>query len=169
MATTLEALVTALSDDVLVAIDPNCRPSTIDDPPAYRGRLGRLLGRADVVKASTDDLAWLNPSVDPVAAARGLLGSDHAIALVTLGGDGALVVTHADVIEIDAPAVDVVDTIGAGDAFMGAFLSRWQVRGLERGNLAQLDDVVDAARFACRVAAITCSRAGADPPRSNDL
>lgn len=169
MASTLETLVAALRDDVLVAIDPNCRPSTIDDPPAYRGRLGHLLDRADVIKVSADDLAWLDPGADPVAAARGLLRGDHAIALVTLGGEGALVVTQADVMDVDAPAVDVVDTIGAGDAFMGAFLYRWQDRGLERGDLARLDDVVDAVRFACRVAAITCSRAGADPPRPADL
>ena len=68
-----------------------------------------------------------------------------------------------------APQVEVVDTIGAGDAFMGAFLARWRGRGLGRADLARLDEVEQAAAFACRVAAITCSRAGADPPRLAEL
>jgi fructokinase len=169
LATTLEALVAGMHEDTLVALDPNCRPSIIDDAAAYRGRLARLVGRTDVMKASIDDLAWIDPGAEPVAAARRMLVADHAVALVTLGGRGALVVTAADAIEVHAPAVDVVDTIGAGDAFMGAFLASWRARGLGRRDLARLDDVADAAAFACRVAAITCSRAGARPPRRSEL
>jgi fructokinase len=169
MATTLEALVARMDQNTLVALDPNCRPTTIDDPAAYRGRLTRLLQRTDVIKASEEDLAWLDPGAEPVAAARALLVEDHAVALVTLGSDGAIVVTADDVVEIDAPPVDVVDTIGAGDAFIGSFLARWHTRGLGRADLARLADVAEAARFACRVAAITCSRAGADPPRIAEL
>jgi fructokinase len=169
MAATLEALVGRMDEATLVALDPNCRPTTIDDPAMYRGRLARLLERTDVIKASEEDLAWLNPGAQPVAAARSLLVADHAVALVTLGADGALVVTAGDVLEVTAPPVDVVDTIGAGDAFMGSFLARWQMRGLGRQDLELLDEVAEAAGFACRVAAITCSRAGADPPRLDGL
>jgi fructokinase len=169
MASTLEALVGRLHEDTLVALDPNCRPTTIADPAAYRGRLARLLERADVVKASEEDLAWLAPGVAPVDAARGLLAADGAVALVTLGGHGALVITRDEVVEVRAPAVDVVDTIGAGDAFMGSFLASWHRRGMGRRDLLRLDAVADAAAFACRVAAITCSRPGADPPRLDEL
>jgi fructokinase len=169
MATTLEALVRGMPDSTLVALDPNCRPATIDDPAAYRGRLGRLLERADLVKASEEDLAWLSPGVEPVRAARELLAVASSIALVTLGPRGALVVTEETVLEVGAPAVEVVDTIGAGDAFMGSFLAHWHERGFGRSDLARLDDVAEAAAFACRVAAITCSRAGADPPRASEL
>jgi fructokinase len=169
LATTLEALVTRMDDDTLVALDPNCRPSIIDDAAAYRGRLARLLGRTDVIKASAEDLAWLDPGTEPVAAARRMLVADRAVALVTLGAEGALVVTAADAIAVHGPAVDVVDTIGAGDAFMGAFLASWRERGLGRRELTRLDDVADAAAFACQVAAITCSRAGANPPRRSEL
>ena len=169
MATTLEALVARMDEDTLVALDPNCRPTTIDDPAAYRGRLARLLQRTDVIKASEEDLAWLEPGAQPVAAARRLLVSDHAVALVTLGEDGARVVTSSDVIEVHAPRVDVVDTIGAGDAFMGSFLARWQGRGYGRHDLRRLDAVTEAAEFACRVAALSGSRAGADPPRLVEL
>jgi fructokinase len=169
MATTLEALVARVGEDTLVALDPNCRPTMIDDAAAFRGRLARLLARTDVFKASEDDLAWIDPGSDPVTAARGLLARDGAVALVTLGGEGALAVTAAETIPVRAPRVDVVDTIGAGDAFMGAFLARWRARGLGRSDLWRLDELEQAAAFACRVAAITCSRAGADPPRLAEL
>jgi fructokinase len=169
MATTLEALVTRMGDDTLVAMDPNCRPSVLEDPAAFRGRLARLLARTDVLKASEDDLDWIDPGADPVSAARALLAQDNAVALVTRGGDGALAVTATDVIEVDSPKVEVVDTIGAGDAFMGAFLAHWRGRELGRFDLHRLDEVEQAAALACRVAAITCSRAGADPPRLAEL
>jgi fructokinase len=169
MATTLEALVARMSDDTLVALDPNCRPSMIQDAASFRGRLARLLARTDVMKASEEDLAWIEPDADPVSAARGLLGHDGAVAVITLGGDGALAVTADATIEVRSPKVDVVDTIGAGDAFMGAFIARWRSRGLGRSDLHRLDELEQAATFACRVAAITCSRAGADPPRLAEL
>jgi fructokinase len=169
MATTLEAILSGVGDGTLVALDPNCRPTTIDDPAAYKGRLARLLARTDVVKASEDDLAWLDPGTDPVTAARALLAGDGPVALVTLGGEGALVVTPDEAIEVRSPRVQVVDTIGAGDAFMGGFLAYWRDHGLGRGDLGRLDELARAADFACRVAAITCSRAGADPPRRAEL
>jgi fructokinase len=169
MASTLEALLARMGPGTVVALDPNCRPSAIADPAAYRGRLTRLLRRTDVVKVSEEDLAWLDPGAEPMEAARRLLAGEAAVALVTRGGEGALVVTAGAVREVAAPRVAVVDTIGAGDAFMGAFLARWRERGLPRSGLADLDALEEAAAFACRVAAITCSRAGADPPRRDEL
>jgi fructokinase len=169
MASTLEALVGRMGADTLVAVDPNCRPTTIDDPAAFRGRLARLLRRVDVMKASEEDLAWIDPGADPVAAARALLVQEHAVALVTVGAEGALAITAREAIEVSSPHVEVADTIGAGDAFMGAFIARWRSRGLGRSDLQRLDELEQAATFACRVAAITCSRAGADPPRLAEL
>jgi len=169
LATTLEALVGRVGDETLVALDPNCRPTMIDDAAAFRGRLSRLLARTDVLKASEEDLAWIDPDAEPVAAARTLLAGEDSVALVTLGGEGALVVTAEETLAVPAPKVDVVDTIGAGDAFMGAFLARWRARGLGRSDLRRLDELEEAAAFACRAAAITCSRAGADPPRLAEL
>jgi fructokinase len=169
MATTLEALVARMDGDTLVALDPNCRPTMIDDPAAFRGRLARLLARTDVLKASEDDLAWIDPGADPVTAARALLAGDDRVALVTLGGEGALAITAQAAVEVPSPKVRVVDTIGAGDAFIGAFLAHWRGRRLGRADLRRLDELEQAAAFACRVAAITCSRAGADPPRLAEL
>jgi fructokinase len=169
MASTHEALVAGVGDDTLVVIDPNCRPAAIDEPAAYRGRLTRMLARADVVKASEEDLEWLDPGTPPAAAARTLLGSEHAVALVTLGAAGALIVTAGGERTVPAPRVDVVDTIGAGDAFTGGFLAHWRAAGLGRRELARADAVQQATEFACRVAAITCARAGASPPRLREL
>jgi fructokinase len=169
MASTLEAIVARLGGDTLVAVDPNCRPAAIADATAYRARLRRLLVRADVVKVSEEDLDWLDPGTDRIAAARRLLGSAGAIALVTLGGDGAIVVTARTQLAVPAPAVHVVDTIGAGDAFMGAFLASWSEEGLGRADLERLDAIEHAARFACRVAAVACERPGANPPRRAEL
>jgi fructokinase len=169
MASTLEALVQGLDDETLVALDPNCRPATIEDPAAFRGRLNRLLARTDVVKVSEDDLAWLHPGSDPVTAARDLLARDDAVALITLGGAGAMVVTATKAIEVRSPSVEVVDTIGAGDAFIGAFLAQRRSRGLGRADLGRIDEVERAAMFAARVASLTCTGAGADPPRLAEL
>jgi fructokinase len=169
IATTLEQLAARVGDDTLVALDPNCRPAAIDDPAAYLARLGRILRRADVLKVSDDDLDWLLPGRRPAEAARELLGRAEAQALVTLGPAGALVVSAAEVVAVEAPRVDVVDTIGAGDAFVGAFLAEWRSRGLGRAELGRRDELVEVTRFACRVAALTCSRPGADPPRRAEL
>lgn len=169
MASALEAVVEALADRALVVVDPNCRPWAITDPVGYRARLGRILARAHVVKASDDDLAWLHPGLDAVAAARELLTAGPSVALVTRGGEGAVVVTPHGEHVVPALAVEIVDTIGAGDAFAGGFLAWWGREGLGRDELADTARVVEAAGFAAFVAACTCTRAGADPPRLAEL
>jgi fructokinase len=170
MASTLEALVGRMAGDTLVALDPNCRPER------HRGR--RRLSwptrpparphRRDEGKCGRPSLDR-EPGADPVTAARGLLAQDHAVALLTLGSEGAHMITRHAAIAVRARQVDVVDSIGAGDAFMGAFLADWRRRGLGRGDLGRLDELEQAVTFACRVAAITCARAGADPPRLAEL
>jgi fructokinase len=169
VATALEAVVEERGADALVVVDPNCRPSVIPDAEAYRRRLHRLLARTHVVKLSQEDLAVLEPERPPAEAARALLERGPDAVLLTLGADGALVVTAGGRTQVAAPAVAVVDTIGAGDAFGGGFVAWWRARGLHRAALADHDAVVDGARFACLVAARTCERPGASPPRLSDL
>jgi fructokinase len=169
MAAALEALAGALSGRALVMVDPNCRPAIIADPAAFRARLARVLALADVVKVSAEDLAWLSPGVPAAGAARALLGQGPALVLLTLGGEGALALTRDGEQPVAAPPVDVVDTIGAGDAFSGGWLDWWSERGLSRSELADGDAVAQATAFACRVAALTCARAGASPPRRDEL
>jgi fructokinase len=169
MATALEALVEHVAGDAMIAIDPNCRPSAIRDPAAYRARLGRVLSRAGLVKVSEEDIAWLDPDRDAVTAARALLDDGPSVALLTRGGDGVTVIARDRDVDVAAPATDVVDTIGAGDAFAGGFLAWWHAQRLDTAALDDLDLVVEAARFACLVAAKTCERAGASPPRRVEL
>ena len=169
VAAAMEAVVAELAGRALVLVDPNCRPWAVRDEVAYRARLRRVLARADVVKVSDEDLAWLHPRRPATEAARGLLELGPRVALLTRGAEGALVITADDVVAVAAPRVDVVDTIGAGDAFGGGFLAWWHGRGLDAGALAELDAVVQATTFAARVAALTCARAGATPPRLDEV
>jgi fructokinase len=165
MATALEALVARVAGAALVMVDPNCRPALALD----RGRLARVLAGADVLKVSDDDLRWLSPGAEPLDAARALLDAGPAVVLLTCGGEGAVAITAGEQIDVAAPAVDVVDTIGAGDAFSGGWLAYWSEHGLGRADLARADAVAAATRFACLVAALTCARPGASPPRRIDI
>jgi fructokinase len=164
-----EALVGAVDDRVLVAVDPNCRPAVIRDEPAYRARLQRVLARTDVVKASPEDLAFLSPGTDPVEVARQMVATGPGLALVTDGGADVHAVTADWHKTVPVPRVPVVDTVGAGDSFYGAFLAYWQRAGLHRAELTDWDRVGPAVGFATQVAAITCQRQGADPPRLAEL
>lgn len=166
IASALQAVVEAVADRALVMVDPNCRPSFIADRDAYRDRLQRTLRHAHVVKVSGDDLEYLTPGLGVAEAARAL---GVPVALVTLGGDGALIVGAETEEQVQAPRITVVDTIGAGDAFGGGFLAYWAKAGLSVSDLGDPDAVRAATRFACVVAARTCERAGASPPRSSDL
>src|SRR4051812_75842 len=94
IARALEAVVERLAPRALVAVDPNIRPGAIADERAFRARLARIFGRAHVVKASEDDLAWLDPARSPTAAARALLDEGPSVVLLTRGPDGATVVTR---------------------------------------------------------------------------
>ena len=163
IATAIETIVERLAGTALVVVDPNVRPEVIADPAAFRARLTRLLAHADLLKLSDDDLAWLAPAREPVEGVRSLLGGARA-GVLTRGGDGALVITASRAEAVPAPRVDVVDTIGAGDAFGGGLLAWWHMHELDRDALDDVDAVLEATRFACRVAALTCAKAGASPP-----
>jgi fructokinase len=168
-AMALQAVVEAVADRALIMVDPNCRPTFIPDRGTYRRSLAATLRYAHVVKVSNDDLEYLEPGAAPVDAARTLLEDGPRVALLTLGGDGAMIVTADTAETVPAPQIEVVDTIGAGDAFGGGFLAWWRLRGLERDALGDADAVRAATTFACVVAARTCERAGASPPRLSEL
>lgn len=164
-ATSIERLITRdLPPDALVMIDPNCRPQAIADRPAYLARLARTLDRADVVKVSAEDLAYLSPGVPARAAAAALLKQGPALVLVTDGPRVARALLPGRKIAVDVPEVKVVDTIGAGDAFGGAFLAWWIDNGLGRADLHLPGPVREALQAAVEVAALTCTRVGAEPP-----
>jgi fructokinase len=169
VADAVEAVVERLSDRALVAVDPNIRPWVIADEAGYRARLDRVLARSHAVKVSQEDLDWLYPDLPHVEAVRTLLEKGPTLGLLTLGPNGARVVTRTADVPVPAPRAKVVDTIGAGDAFGGGFLAWWSERGLARDDLGTVDLAVEATAFACLVAARTCSRPGAEPPYRSEL
>jgi fructokinase len=168
MATTLEATVSGVGDDVLVMLDPNCRPRVTLDHADYVARLQRMLQRADVVKVSSDDLDFIAPD-DRAAGVAGLLAGGASVVLHTDGGRAVHIHWQGEEIEVAVPTVEVVDTIGAGDAFGGAFAAWWDQAGLGRGDLFDRDSVRCAVAAAVEVAAISCTRVGAQPPRRDEL
>jgi len=169
------ATVVATHPRATITYDPNCRPSIVADVGHAREQAEKFVRLADVVKASDEDLAWLYPGVDPLESARRWLGFGPALVVVTRGGDGPWAVCAAGESSCAAPAVDVVDTVGAGDSFMAALLGALVDRELDgahrRDALAQLsaETLGDIIFYAARAAAITVSRAGANPPSRAEL
>ena len=169
MSTAIEALVRSAPASMLVMVDPNCRPAAIADRAGYRRRVLRVLARADVVKVSDEDLEYLYPGRTPERAADALLAEGPGLVLITRHARGAVVVTSAGATAVPSRPVTVIDTVGAGDAFGGAFLAWWRNGGLGRGDLGRADEVLEATRFACSVAATVCERAGAVPPTRDEM
>jgi fructokinase len=164
MADTLTGLVDRERDGRLVMVDPNIRVGLIPDSE-YRKRLEHVISCSTIVKASDSDLDWLYPHASHEKAAEQLVSQGIALVVVTLGEQGAFGAHRDFRVSVKAPPVDVVDTIGAGDAFGAALLAWLHDQGHVRPDISlERDELEDALRYACLAAAITCSRAGADPP-----
>jgi fructokinase len=169
LAVAIEALVALVPDAAIVMLDPNARASATPDLAAWTSRVDRIARRADIVKASVDDLRLLRPEARPDDAVDDLLALGVRVVLLTDGERSVKVATPRGVTSIDPPAVHVVDTVGAGDAFGGGFLAAWIGAGRDRADLDDDAALVEATEFAIRVAAFTCTRAGADPPTTAEL
>ena len=128
-----------------------------------------MIARADVVKVSADDLRFLSPGVASIAAARDVCDRSDGVVLLTDGARAVEVLGPGWARTLPVPRVDVVDTVGSGDAFGGGFLARWVERGHRRDRLGDADSVVDAALVGIDVAGLTCGRPGADPPRRHEV
>ncbi len=157
-----------------VMIDPNIRPSFIEDEDAYRTRLDRMIAVADIVKVSDEDLDWIVAGASNLATkAKDILAKGPALVIVTQGKDGAIgILPTGEMIEVPAKPVKVVDTIGAGDTFNAGVLAKLSQFGvLSKEGLRMLtpDTVKQALIFGGEVAALTVSRAGANPPWANEL
>ncbi|MEU5280224.1 carbohydrate kinase [Streptomyces asoensis] len=148
-----------------VSIDPNVRPLLVR-PQVYRARLARWCGLADILRLSGDDLELLLPGTPPEQACDLWHAAGVRLVVITLGADGALASLDGERVRVPAVAARVVDTVGAGDSFTAGLLHRLGEGGLLGGRLAGLglDEVEEACRFAARVAALTCSVAGPNPP-----
>ncbi|EPX75765.1 carbohydrate kinase family protein [Salipiger mucosus] len=160
------AALCAQAGDRPVMIDPNIRPDFITDPASYRARLAAMLDRADIVKVSDEDMAWLGTT--PAE----LIAGGVTLVLETRGAEGVLAVTKAGEALVPARAAKVVDTVGAGDTFNAGLLAGlWRAGLLSRAALreATLEALEPAVALGAAAAAITVSRAGANPPWEDEL
>ena len=164
------ALLDAYHLAATITFDPNVRPALITDRDQAIGRIDRLVERADVVKASDEDLHWIDPTRSPEELAAAWQSTGPAIVAVTMGGEGAFAICAAGTVRVAARPVEVIDTVGAGDSFMtGLIDALWSANllGADRRaelaaiDLATLDEVVQEAVLA---SALTVARAGADLP-----
>jgi fructokinase len=172
----IERLVQRSRASATISYDPNCRPALMGPRIEVADRVKRLVRLADVVKASAEDLAWLAPGRAPADVAAAWLRRGPALVVITLGADGVLASARATPgVFRPGRTVDVVDTVGAGDAFVSALLAALYQRDLlgahRRAALQsigqqQLVEILDEAVLA---SAITCTRRGADPPTQAEL
>jgi fructokinase len=172
----LRRLAARAAGTATVSFDPNVRHLLMGPPHEVLAIVHELLAVVDVVKASSEDVEWLEPGTTPEGVARSWLGHGPALVVITRGGDGAVAMgASSGAVHRAGVPVEVVDTVGAGDSFMSALIA-----GLARRNLLgagrrdalralSADDVGALLDEAIEASAITCSRPGADPPRLAEL
>ena len=162
-----------LRSDAIVFFDPNVRPAIVPDPAIWRDGIDAFLSVADVIKVSEEDIRYAyGADADRSQLASTWLEREPTAIIVTRGAQGAEVYTRDYMVEVGATTVDVVDTVGAGDAFLvGLLASLRRSGGLNRITLRTPahPSVANALDFAVLLAGMTCSRRGADIPRMDDL
>lgn len=156
------------------SLDPNVRANVIADLPAYAERMADVVAGCDLIKVSDEDLAALHPDADPLQVAARWAGTGPAWVVVTQGPDGAVAFGASGRRRAaEGIRVEVVDTVGAGDAFTSGLLAALDAGGHLRSPSAFAgvsDAAMDAALGqAVQAAAITCTRAGSDPPTAAEL
>lgn len=172
---TVEEVLNRYREQSLISYDPNLRPDMIEDLDAARTRIERLIALAHVVKASDEDLSVLYPDRPIEQSLQALLDAGPDLAVITLGGDGCVGAVRAGSLAVTAPEVRTVDTVGAGDTFSAGLLDALDRRDLlgaaarERRRGLDLEDLESILRHAAIAAAITVSRAGANPPWRAEL
>lgn len=169
MASSLTELARRARGGPLMMLDPNIRPAVAVDAD-YRRRLEWFVSQSSIVKASAEDLHWLYPEADYRAAARQLLGTGVRLVLVTKGPEGAYGASGSAQATVAAVPGEVVDTIGAGDAFGAAVLTWLYHRNrLDRELNMSAEDLQSLLEYASVAAALACARSGAEPPTRAEM
>jgi fructokinase len=159
-------------DTTLVSYDPNVRPQLLGHPEHGRTVVERNIGAAHLVKASEEDARWLYPDYSLSEIASWWLHLGPSLVVFTDGGNGATAYRSGQrPLHRPAPPTTVVDTVGAGDAFMAGLLAALAEAHATPAALATLDDtaLTRIMETAAHVAALTCQRTGADPPTRADI
>jgi fructokinase len=158
------------SERRVVMLDPNIRPALVSNAGQYRRRLHAVIARSTIVGGNDADLARLDSDLDLEAAVDRILGAGGRIAVATLGAQGARGASNSVRVSVPAPTLEVVDTIGAGDFLGAALLACLHDHGaLGTDVVLGVDELKSALVFACLVASLTCTRAGAEPPWRAEL
>lgn len=172
----VSTLIDSARSRAIITYDPNLRPSIMGSADAVRERVLGLVSRSDVVKVSDEDLEWFEPDRAPREVAREWAGLGPALVVVTLGAQGSFAVTAQGAeVELAAPTVSVADTVGAGDSFMGGLIDGLWSAGLvgpgQHEAIAHLEPAALTTLLgqSAKIAAITVSRPGANPPTRLEL
>jgi fructokinase len=170
---TVLATVERLQGKALLSLDPNIRADLIHDEPAYRALLQRLFALTDILKLSNVDLAWLLPGVSMEESLLHLCGLGPALVVITQGKKGILARSGSSgTLQVPTFPVQVIDTVGAGDAFCAgvlAWLADQAITSRERVLALSEQELRTALTFASAVAALNCTRVGANPPRRSEV
>ncbi|NRP71829.1 Fructokinase [Ensifer psoraleae] len=164
---TYEALMMREHEKRVISFDPNIRPGFIKDREAHLGRMNRMAAMSDIIKFSDEDLAWFGMEGSHDELAAEWLKRGPKLVLITKGADGAVGYTRNHKVEVAGERVTVVDTVGAGDTFDAGVLASLKLNNLlTKNNVANLSDaaVRQALALGAKAAAVTVSRAGANPP-----
>ena len=169
---TYEALMTREHEKRVISFDPNIRPGFIKDRDAHLARMNRMAAMSDIIKFSDEDLAWFGMEGSHDELAAEWLKRGPKLVLITKGADGAVGYTARHKVEVAGEKVTVVDTVGAGDTFDAGVLASLKLGGLlTKADVADLSEtaVRNALALAAKAAAVTVSRAGANPPWKHEI
>jgi fructokinase len=167
------AMVEDARGSVTISFDPNCRPNLVSDKRRYVDQMNAFAAIASIVRMSDVDFEYLYGGSEYAGRAQSLVDAGASLVVITRGIKGAQAWhKQAGAVEVEAPIVDVVDSIGAGDSFQAALLFALRAIGrIGPASLAQTnsEELGRVLSFAAHCAAFTCSRAGADPPRASEV
>lgn len=156
----------------VISFDPNIRPGFIKDKAKHHARVARMAAMSDIIKFSDEDLEWFGMEGDHDTLANYWLGQGAKLVVITRGAEGAIGYSHAKKVVVPSERVTVVDTVGAGDTFDAGILASLKRQNLlTKEQVANLSDqaIRDALSLGAKAAAVTVSRAGANPPFAHEI
>ncbi|HEX5932706.1 MAG TPA: carbohydrate kinase [Pseudorhizobium sp.] len=169
---TYEALMAREHQRRVISFDPNIRPGFIRDKQKHIDRVARMAAMSDIIKFSDEDLEWFGLEGDDDARATYWLGQGARLVVLTRGAEGATAYTARFKVSVASERVKVVDTVGAGDTFDAGILASFKMQDLlTKEKIAALteDQVRRALALGAKAAAVTVSRAGANPPFAHEI